>query len=147
MSRWRPNDAESTSSQEGRSVRAGPVRKEEMPMSTHNQVEIVDGGDVVLVHLLDQMLANRCDIARAVQGWLSVVAAEHCHSLVLDCSGMERLSSEVLSGLVVLDRRLKHRKATMALCGVSPSIRTAFRMTRLNRLFKIRDVQPYRSMA
>ncbi len=116
-------------------------------MSRFRQVEIIDNGDVVLVRLLEQALADRLQIAKAARAWLSVIAAEHCHNLLLDCSGMQRLSSDVLSALVVLDRRLKVRKAKMSLCGVSPAIRATFSVTRLDRLFEIRDCQAHRSLA
>lgn len=116
-------------------------------MSTYRQVEIVGDGDVAVVHLLDQTLDNRRQIASAAKGWLTVVAEEHCRNLLLDCSGVRRLSSDVLSELLLLDRQLRRNKAGMTLCGVSPAIRAMFNVTKLDRLFEIRDAETQESMA
>lgn len=116
-------------------------------MSKNRQVEIIDNGEIALVRLLEQTLADRPAIANAARRWLSIVAASHCSRLLLDCSGMQRLSTDVLSALIVLDRRLKRRRSKVVLCGISPAVRATFSITRIDRLFEIRDLHAYRSMA
>jgi anti-anti-sigma factor len=114
----------------------------------NNQTVTFDvNGEATLVRLLNQTLLDRAHVARAAEGWLADIARSKCHHLVVDCSGLERLSSEVLSVLLVLDRRLKRSRAKMALCGVSPAIRATFTATRIDRMFDIQDELPHRSLA
>ena len=59
--------------------------------------------------------------------------------LYVDCSNVQFLSSELLSKLILLERRLKQKRARLVLIGLRPEIREVLSWTRLDRYFQINE--------
>jgi anti-sigma B factor antagonist len=59
--------------------------------------------------------------------------------LIINFAGIERLSTEMLGNLVVLQRRVQGQGGRMKLCGISPALLEIFKILRLTRVFRICD--------
>lgn len=73
------------------------------------------------------------DLAR----WTSVVEHVRCSKLVIDCSEVEFMSSEMPSRLVVLQRRMRDNNSHLVLSGLRDCVREMFARTRLDGFFEI----------
>jgi len=62
-----------------------------------------------------------------------------CHRLLLDFSGVAKLSSAMLAKLVTLHRKMEPKGEKVRLCGLNSQLRSVFATTRLDRLFDITD--------
>ena len=71
----------------------------------------------------------------------AVVPSNAATALVLDFSNVEMISSSMLGKLIPLQRRVDAQQGHLRLCGMTSTVRSVFRSTNLDRLFKIdRDV-------
>ncbi len=59
--------------------------------------------------------------------------------VVIDCSGVELISSEDLNALIRFHSRLRQESAAVVLVNVSEQIAQIFKLTRLNRLFEVQE--------
>ena len=64
------------------------------------------------------------------------------HEVVIDCSGVEMISSEDLNALIRFHSRLRQESAALVLENVSEQIAKIFTLTRLNRLFSVHESIP-----
>jgi anti-anti-sigma factor len=58
-------------------------------------------------------------------------------ALVVDCSNVQLLGTEILGALLVLERRLRQKNARLVLCGLPTEVREVLSWTRLDRFFEI----------
>jgi len=70
-----------------------------------------------------------------------MVDADDRKKIVLDFSNVEYLSSAALGKLITLDKKVKSAKGKLRLCNIRPDIYEVFAITRLNKLFDIRETQ------
>ena len=64
---------------------------------------------------------------------------ENRKKLVLNFSSVDFLSSAALGKLITLDKKMKAKSGKLKLCNIRPEIYEVFAITRLNRLFDIKD--------
>lgn len=77
-------------------------------------------------------------VVREVFEQLSAVVPPNAETaLVLDFSNVEMISSSMLGKLIPLQRRVDQQQGKLRLCGMSGTVRSVFRTTNLDRLFKI----------
>ena len=69
--------------------------------------------------------------------WLSLADRVKTRKLLIDCSRVEFLSSEMLSRLILLQRRMKQSACEMVLCGLRHDVRQLLAWTKLDRFFAI----------
>ena len=105
------------------------------------RLEVVENGDVMVVRLgkhpvLDELTANK--ISKELLG---VADRSACHRLLLDFSGVAKLSSAMLAKLVTLHKKMESKGEKLRLCGLDADIRSVFTTTRLDRLFDITDTE------
>ena len=61
----------------------------------------------------------------------------------MDCSNVKVLSSEMLSKLILLQRRLKLKDGKLILCGMRGEVREVLSWTKLDQFFEIHeDAEP-----
>lgn len=60
-------------------------------------------------------------------------------SLVIDMSAVSNMSSAMIGKFVAMHKQVKADKGRMALCDLKPQIFELFKMTRLHKVFDIRD--------
>jgi anti-anti-sigma factor len=108
-------------------------------MSTFQHLELLNDGPIALVRLVHPRLICDNDIEELTKEWNSVADGVECRTLLLDCSNVKVLCSEMLSKLIGLQRRLKQKEGKLILCGLRPEIRKVLDWTRLDRIFLIRE--------
>lgn len=59
--------------------------------------------------------------------------------VVLDCSDIDRVSSEDLNTLIRFQGKLRQESICLVLANVSETVAEVFRLTRLNRLIVVRE--------
>lgn len=59
--------------------------------------------------------------------------------VALDFSNIEHISSDMLGVLMEMDRKIKVAKGNMRMFGMQPDIYRIFELSKLNRLFDIRE--------
>jgi len=118
-------------------------------MCGYRHLVVVSLGSISKVRLLNHRLSSNEEVAELANEWNSVADRADCQALLVDCADVQLLSSEELSRLISLHRRLKREGRKLVLCGLPPECRDVLRWTRLDRLFEIEEkaegrVGPYR---
>ncbi len=108
-------------------------------MTEFRRLEVNQVGDVTVVHFRDQKIIEDLGIQELGQELFTLVEAENRKKLVLNFSSVDFLSSAALGKLITLEKKLKNRNGTLKLCCIRPEIYEVFAITRLNRLFDIKQ--------
>ncbi len=103
------------------------------------RVEVNEVGEITVVHFRDQKIIEDLGIQEMGQELFQLVEGENRKKLVLNFSSVDFLSSAALGKLITLDKKTKARGGSLKLCNIRPEIYEVFAITRLNRLFDIRD--------
>jgi len=96
-------------------------------------------GDVTVVHFRDQLIIEDLGIHEMGQELFHLVEGEDRKKLVLNFSAVGFMSSAALGKLITLDKKVKARGGVLKLCNIRPEIYEVFAITRLDRLFSIKD--------
>jgi anti-anti-sigma factor len=67
----------------------------------------------------------------------SLIERSRCRKLVVDCSGVEMMSSDTLGRLLILQRRMRKSGGRLILSGLREEVRQMFAWTKLERCFEI----------
>jgi len=71
--------------------------------------------------------------------WRPVAEAVAGRLIVVDCSNVQLLSSEMLSTLIVLQERVKQRQSKVVLVGLRAEVRDVLRWTKIDRFVEIEE--------
>jgi len=110
---------------------------EGMPSYSHLQVE--KNGDMIVVRLSKQRVLDELTADKISDELFGVADRPDCNRLLLDFSGVAQLSSAMLAKLIRLHRKMGTKGEKLRLCGINSELRSAFAITRLDRLFDITD--------
>jgi anti-sigma B factor antagonist len=108
-------------------------------MTEFRRLEVNQVGDVTVVHFRDQKIIEDLGIQELGQELFTLVEVDNRKKLVLNFCSVDFLSSAALGKLITLEKKLKNRGGTLKLCCIRPEIYEVFAITRLNRLFDIKQ--------
>ena len=108
-------------------------------MAEYRRLEVNEVGDVTVVRFRDQKIIEDINIQELGQEMFRLVEAENRHKLLLNFSSVDFLSSAALGKLITLDKKVKGRDGVLKLSNIRPEIYEVFAITKLNRLFDIKD--------
>jgi anti-sigma B factor antagonist len=108
-------------------------------MSGYRRLVTNEVDDVTVVHFRDQKIIEDLKIQELGQELFQLIEAENCRKLVLNFASVDFLSSAALGKLITLDKKMKGHGGKLKLCNIRPEIYEVFAITRLNRLFDIRQ--------
>ncbi len=108
-------------------------------MAAYRRLDVNEVGDVAVVHFRDQKIIEDLGIQELGRELFQLVEVENCRKMVLNFSAVDFLSSAALGKLITLDKKMKAKAGTLKLCNIRPEIYEVFAITRLNRLFDIKD--------
>lgn len=100
---------------------SSPLGETADPLLRHSPAEVADDSS-----LADSSLADTV--------W-SVVERHFTYRVVLECEGLGRLTSEMISQLLVLNRRIRGQGGTLRLCGLSDYNQEMLRQCRVDSFF------------
>lgn len=108
-------------------------------MAGYRRLQVTDVNDVCVVRFRDQKIIEDINIQEWGQELFHLVDAENRQKILLNFAGVDFLSSAALGKLITLDKKVKARSGALKLCNIRPEIYEVFAITKLNRLFDIRD--------
>lgn len=108
-------------------------------MSKRKHIDISEVGDVSVVRFTDAQILDEVDIQELGEELFALVEKENRASLLLNFTNVEFLSSAALGKLISLDKKVKAAGGKLKLSNIRPEIYEVFNITRLNKLFDIRN--------
>ncbi|MFO1019575.1 MAG: STAS domain-containing protein [Planctomycetales bacterium] len=105
------------------------------------RIDIEEIDDVTVARFVDKKILDEANIQIIGNQLFGMVDADGRKKIVLDFTNVEYLSSAALGKLITLDKKVKAAKGKLRLCNIRPDIYEVFAITRLNKLFDIRDSQ------
>jgi anti-anti-sigma factor len=108
-------------------------------MPAYRHLELLSGGPVSRVRLLNHRPFSAEQVAELTSEWNSIADRVDCQSLLVDCSNVRHLNSEMLSRLIVLQRRLGQKEGKLVLCGLCLEVREVLSWSKLDRFFEIEE--------
>ena len=108
-------------------------------MTGHRRLEVSEVGDVTVVHFVDRKILDVTNIHELGRELFALVEEQNRKKLLLNFSTVEFLSSETLGELIKLEKKVKQQQGRLMLTNIKPEIYEVFAITRLNKLFDIRD--------
>jgi len=108
-------------------------------MATLKHLEISEVGDVTVVRFLDRKILDETSIQELGQELFQLIEVDDRKKLLLNFSSVEFLSSAALGKLITLERKAKSHAGVLKLCHIRPEIYEVFAITKLNKLFDIKE--------
>ena len=108
-------------------------------MSEQQRLGVSEVGDVTVVRFVDQKILDEAKIQQLGQELFDLVEVDGCSKILLNFTSVEFLSSAALGKLITLDKKVKGRGGTLKLSNIRPEIYEVFAITKLNKLFDIKD--------
>jgi anti-sigma B factor antagonist len=108
-------------------------------MAAYRRLEVNEVGDVTVVCFRDHKIVEDINIQELGNEMFHLIEDDGRDKLLLNFAAVDFLSSAALGKLITLDRKMKAHGGTLKLCNIRPEIYEVFTITRLNRLFDIKD--------
>jgi anti-sigma B factor antagonist len=108
-------------------------------MPARQCLEISETHGITMAHLLDDRLIERNGIEDVGKALCRLIESDGRRKLVVTFSSVEFISSGDLGQLVVLHKRVNAHGATLRFCCMRPEVHGGFAITKLDRLFGIRE--------
>lgn len=104
-----------------------------------SHVTVIDVNDVKRVEFSDRKILDELVINEILTELVALIDDAHGVKMLLDFENVEHLSSAALGMLITLKKRTDESKGQLRLAKISPQIFEVFKITRLDKLFDIRD--------
>ena len=108
-------------------------------MPETRRIVITENGDVTVVNFVDRKILDESNIQTLGQELFALVEKENRKKILLNFSAVEFLSSAALGKLINLDKKVKVNSGILKLSNIRPEIYEVFAITKLNRIFDIKD--------
>jgi anti-sigma B factor antagonist len=108
-------------------------------MVGHRRIEVAQMGEVTVVRFVDRKILDEANIQELGTEMFKLVEQEKRKNLLLNFSNVEFLSSAALGKLITLDKKVKANGGRLKLSNIRPEIYEVFAITKLNKLFDIKD--------
>ena len=108
-------------------------------MAAFRRLEVTEVGDVTVIRFRDRKIVEDINIQEMGIEMFHLVENEKRSKLLLNFSSVDFLSSAALGKLITLDKKVKAHQGTLKLSNIRPEIYEVFSITKLNRLFDIKD--------
>jgi anti-sigma B factor antagonist len=108
-------------------------------MNAYRRLEIKEVAGVTVVRFRDQKIVEDLNIQELGQELFQLVEKDRREKILLNFSSVEFLSSAALGKLITLDKKVKAHNGQLRLSNIRPEIFEVFQITKLNRLFDIKD--------
>ncbi|HUS59106.1 MAG TPA: STAS domain-containing protein [Planctomycetota bacterium] len=106
-------------------------------MEEQTNLMVENRGPVTVVSFLQFSVLDRAQIDKIGAELVALVEEKDRKKILISFEGVDYLSSTVLGKLVALHKRIALKKGLLKLCGIKPSIREVFEITRLDKVFDI----------
>ena len=101
-------------------------------MHDYRRFRIAESNDVTILQLVDPRLFDTVVVSELEDELLSLVELRSPRKVLVDFCDVGHCSTSVINGLLRVKKRLVSRNGRLALCGMTESIRDAYRMLNLD---------------
>ena len=108
-------------------------------MAEYRRVEVREVGDVTVIRFRDHKIIEDIGIQELGTELFQLVEGEKRRKLLLNFSAVDFLSSAALGKLITLDKKMKAAGGVLKFSNIRPEIYEVFAITKLNRLFDIKE--------
>jgi anti-sigma B factor antagonist len=108
-------------------------------MAVQRRLEVAEVGDVTVVRFVDRKILDESNIQDMGQELFQLVEEQKRSKILLNFTSVDFLSSAALGKLITLDKKVKAHGGMLKLSNIQPDIYEVFAITKLNKLFDIRD--------
>jgi anti-sigma B factor antagonist len=108
-------------------------------MAVHRRLHATNVGDVTVVRFVDRKILDEANIQELGQELFQLIEEENRTNLLLNFTNVEFLSSAALGKLITLDKKVKAHNGRLKFSNIRPEIYEVFAITKLNKLFDIKD--------
>ncbi len=108
-------------------------------MAGLRRIEVTQKGEVTVVRFVDRKILDEANIQELGVEMFKLVEQEQRKNLLLNFFNVEFLSSAALGKLITLDKKVKANGGRLKLSNIRPEIYEVFAITKLNKLFDIKD--------
>jgi len=108
-------------------------------MATQRRIKVNEQNKVTIVTFNDSKIIDEAEIQEFGQELYDLVEREGRKKMILNFGNVEFLSSAALGKLIGFDKRCKQHSAELILSNIRPEIYEVFAITKLTKLFIIKD--------
>ncbi|MEX2171379.1 MAG: STAS domain-containing protein [Pirellulales bacterium] len=108
-------------------------------MSVRRRTKLSESGPVTVVTFADSKIIDEEEIQELGQELYDLVDREDRKKIVLNFAHVEFLSSAALGKLISFEKKVSQHGAELILTNIRPEIYEVFAITKLTKLFKIKD--------
>jgi len=108
-------------------------------VATHKRIDVSKVGDVTVVRFVDKKILDEAGIQELGGELFGLVEHDNRRSILLNFENVDFLSSAALGKLITLDRKVKSAKGRLKMSNIRPEILEVFQITKLHKVFDIRD--------
>jgi len=108
-------------------------------MGVHRRLEVAEVGDVTVVRFVDRKILDEANIQMLGEELFQLVEQENRKKILLSFDNVDFLSSAALGKLITLDKKVKEHGGTLRLSNIRPEIYEVFAITKLNKVFDVRE--------
>ena len=108
-------------------------------MAGYRRVNVNEVGEITVVGFRDRKIIEDLGIQELGQELFQLAASEKGKKILLNFASVDVLSSAALGKLITLDKKMKAAGGTLKLSNIRPEIYEVFTITKLNRLFDIKE--------
>jgi len=108
-------------------------------MAALKRIKVTESKGVSVVTFNDSKIIDEAEIQEFGQELYDLVDREKRKKIVLNFGNVEFLSSAALGKLIKFDSRVKHHDSALILSNIRPEIYEVFAITKLTKLFIIKD--------
>ena len=94
-------------------------------------------GDVLLFVFQKSSVLDELSVRQVSRELNAALDSTEEQKVVIDLTPVELMTSSMIGELVKFKKRCDNDGISLALCGMSPEIKKLFKMTRLDKVFKI----------
>jgi anti-anti-sigma factor len=100
-------------------------------------LRFVPSGDILTICLTDARILDTAIIDQIHQEMTKILGETQQGNVILDFSEVKFLSSAALGMLILVKKMCKEYKINLKLCNIEPDIAQIFKITGINKVFKI----------
>ena len=110
-------------------------------MASGRRIDVEEVGDVTIATFVDKKILDENNIQQIGSQLFALVEQEGRKRVILDFLNVEYLSSAALGKLITMDKKVKANSGKLRLCSIRKDIYEVFAITKLNKLFDIKETQ------
>ncbi len=108
-------------------------------MSARHRIVVSDQGVISIVRFIDKKIVDSGNIEQLGEELNNLVLVDKRDAILLNFDGVEFLSSAALNKLISLNSKVKSIQGRLKFCNLKSDIREVFSITKLDRVFDIRN--------